>query len=215
MLTRRRFTHCMGCVALSEIIACKTCLNAGEWSIFRKLTPWRLIRTEEKGETKYFLVNTGCYAIWANYMHKEHRCQPFSNACDLVRPPCCSPTVILLFSSHPPPGHPRPEEDPHNNQPPEQLNWPQLIFGFVAITLYYLLQGSDPIPEVAFPFFLQQMLNTGEVRRMTDVKVLSGTPHADTCCTACIVHIVHCTASLWMWGRGDTDTRSMHACICT
>lgn len=150
-------------------------------------------------------------------MHKEHCRRPFSNACDLVRPPLllphCHPPVFL--SSLPPPGHPRPEEDPHNNQPPEQLNWPQLIFGFVAITLYYLLQGSDPIPEVAFPFFLQQMLNTGEVRWMADVKVLSGTPHGDTYCTACIVHIVHCTASLWMWGRGDTDTWFMHACICT
>ena len=118
-----------------------------------------------------------------------------ANTCIPPLPLFFSFSLFPLFSSvslpSPPPpvpphpfpsslGHHRPQEDPHNNQPPEQLNWPQLIFGFVAITMYYLLQGSDPIPEVSFPFFLQQMLNTGEVRQTPSACLLTLALHVQT-----------------------------------
>ena len=75
----------------------------------------------------------------------------------LLRDYYCKVTWILFSYCV---AHPRPdEENPQSQQP----NWPQLIFGIVALLVYYMLQGSDSVPNVSFPYFLKNMLNIGEV----------------------------------------------------
>ena len=61
-------------------------------------------------------------------------------------------------------GDPVPEED----EEPERQNhndWAWLPLFAALTTLAYLwTPKQDPIPEISFPFFLQHMLYTGEVR---------------------------------------------------
>ena len=61
-------------------------------------------------------------------------------------------------------GHPVPDKD----EEPEKQNhndWTWLPLFAALTTLAYLwTPKQDPIPEVSFPFFLQHMLYTGEVR---------------------------------------------------
>ena len=60
-------------------------------------------------------------------------------------------------------GHPPPDQD----EEPEKQNqneWAWLPLLAIFTTLAYTLSPkSDSIPEVSFPFFLQHMLNAGEV----------------------------------------------------
>ena len=60
--------------------------------------------------------------------------------------------------------NPVPEDDDedHGQKPPD-WSWYQLLPGILVAMLYYLASSSNTIPEVPFPYFLQNMLNTGEV----------------------------------------------------
>ena len=84
-----------------------------------------------------------------------------SQLCDPTR--TCILTTELYTCDHVHVGHPKPQDN-EEPDPRESWSWSQLLPGVLVGILYFLASSSHPIPEVPFPFFLQQMLNAGEVR---------------------------------------------------
>lgn len=67
----------------------------------------------------------------------------------------------------PPNKDPFPSKDPpkEKGDPPEQdsqIGWAQILPGILVVLVYYLTSNIET-SEVSFPYFLQHMLNTGEV----------------------------------------------------
>ena len=62
--------------------------------------------------------------------------------------------------------NPVPEDD-GNPDPRESWTWSQLLPGILIGILYFLASSPSPIPEISFPYFLQYIVNAGEVRELS------------------------------------------------